>query len=306
MAPGTYGTRRRWRLPAAAAAVTLALAGAAYLWQPEHRPEQDWMAASGHLEQATETGAALARPPGAPAVSMAQPQLASPGAPSTAGLRTAGLRTLSGQQFSDLFYQVDLPDLSPVTSSPHITGDDPADAQIVSIAEGRGYRLQAEATGSMSSVDGQQLQPAAAQAWRELAVAAAEDGIWLEVISGFRSVADQRQIFLNRLAAQGQYTDAQIVAGEADGAIDAVLQTSSIPGYSKHHTGYAVDVRDAGSGSEFTGFAETAGYEWMSADNFANAKRFGFVPSYPHGVEQQGPIPEEWEFVWVGVAPLRA
>ena len=37
------------------------------------------------------------------------------------------------------------------------------------------------------------------------------------------------------------------------------------------------------------------------ADNFYNAKRFGFIPSYPDDLNAQGPNPEPWEFVWVGV-----
>ena len=42
----------------------------------------------------------------------------------------------------------------------------------------------------------------------------------------------------------------------------------------------------------------------MAANNFAEAKRHGFVPSYPAGAGPQGPRPEPWEFVYVGVAPL--
>lgn len=215
------------------------------------------------------------------------------------------LREFSAAQFVDLFYEVDLPDLTPVTEPPPITGDDAADQRIVSIAEQRGYRLQADAAAAMATVDGEQVQQPAADAWRDLTAAAAADGISMEVISGYRSIDNQRAIFLSRLDDRGPFTDAEIADGQADDAIDSVLDYSSIPGYSKHHTGYALDVRDVDSGLHFTRFGETAAYEWMSADNFANAKRFGFVPSYPHGVDQLGPLPEEWEFVWVGTDPLR-
>lgn len=221
------------------------------------------------------------------------------------------LRALAAHEFVALFYEAELADVAPVTEPPPITGSRAADKRIVDIAEQRGYRLQQVATSELDSVDGQPLQSAAAQAWDRLADAAAQDGLTLEVISGFRSVSEQRDIFLARLAAEAvdqlgrPYTPAEIADGMADEAIDRVLHTSSIPGYSKHHTGYAVDVRDVGSGLSFTRFGETAGYEWISADNFANATRFGFIPSYPHGVEQQGPVPEEWEFVWVGEEALQ-
>jgi LAS superfamily LD-carboxypeptidase LdcB len=212
-----------------------------------------------------------------------------------------GARQFTPAQFVALFYQVNHPNVTPITSPPPITGDEAADQRIRVIAEGRGYRLQADVAGPLSSVDGRPVQPLAADAWRALAAAAAADGIRIAVTSGYRSIDLQRDIFLGQL---GNFTDEEIAAGDADDAIDAVLRTVSIPGYSKHHTGYAVDVWDVNAGLPFYQFGQTAAYRWMSADNFANAKRFGFVPSYPHGVEQQGPNPEEWEFVWVGTGPL--
>ncbi len=44
---------------------------------------------------------------------------------------------------------------------------------------------------------------------------------------------------------------------------------------------------------------------WLRADDFAVAKRHGFVPSYPRGSAPQGPQPEPWEFVHVGVGAIR-
>jgi hypothetical protein len=41
-----------------------------------------------------------------------------------------------------------------------------------------------------------------------------------------------------------------------------------------------------------------------AADGFANAKRFGWLPSYPPGVPNIGPNPEPWEWVWVGEAAI--
>ena len=43
----------------------------------------------------------------------------------------------------------------------------------------------------------------------------------------------------------------------------------------------------------------------MSADNYAAAKVFGFVPSYPVGATAIGPDPEPWEFTYVGVHNIR-
>ncbi len=77
----------------------------------------------------------------------------------------------------------------------------------------------------------------------------------------------------------------------------------AVPGYSKHHTGYAIDVRSS-TGSGFA-FADTEAYRWLAADNFANAKAFGWVPSYPEGSAPAGPVPEPWEFVWAGTTNIR-
>jgi LAS superfamily LD-carboxypeptidase LdcB len=120
----------------------------------------------------------------------------------------------------------------------------------------------------------------------------------------------QRSIFndaLQQVAIQKigrAYTSAEIISGNADDGINAVLDTRSIPGYSKHHTGYTIDVTDSGSGLQFTAFRNTPAYSWMSANNYYNAKRFGFIPSYPTGGASYGPQPEAWEYVWVGEQAL--
>lgn len=206
------------------------------------------------------------------------------------------------------FYDVyRYPDTTALVEPPAITGDQAADERVRAIAYRRGYRLRSEADpGSLVEVEGKRLQPAAAEAWRELEAAALAEGIELGLISGYRSVSRQREIFLSVLSREAEkaigraYTPEEIAAGDADQVVDAILRTYSIPGYSKHHTGYTVDITDVTSGRDFTEFGETAGFRWISADNYANAMRFGFLPSYPEGVADQGPIPEPWEYVWVG------
>lgn len=126
-------------------------------------------------------------------------------------------------------------------------------------------------------------------------------GILLHFVSGYRNSTSQRSIFKRKVAIKGIEN---IPTGLYDPEIYKTLAVSALPGYSKHHSGYAVDF---GCGNKYLvyAFAETSCYEWMSANNFENAKRFGFIPSYPEGVENQGPNPEPWEFVWVGTKNLR-
>lgn len=212
-----------------------------------------------------------------------------------------------------MFYDSHIhPGTTPLFSPPHITGDNAADQRIVSIAQGRGYRLRSVAERAfLEEYEGHLLQKDLIPAWTALGQRAQESGIRLGIVSGFRSVERQRVIFTAQLRTLAQrsigreYTAEEISAGSADRLIDSILKESSIPGYSKHHTGYALDIVDITSGLAFTEFADSEGHRWMSADNYLNAKRHGFVPSYPDGAMNQGPEPEAWEYVWVGTEVLK-
>ena len=184
-----------------------------------------------------------------------------------------------------------LPGTSSMVEPGPITGDTAVDRRIRELAEDRGYRLRATASVPLEEVDGRALQPSAATAWRELQNAAAADGVAIVLTSAHRTVEHQRRLFLGRLG------------GTSDRAIEAALRTAAPPGYSKHHTGYAVDIGQPGQrrGS----FHLTAAFDWLAADNYANARRHGWVPSYPVFGSHMGPDPEAWEFVWVGPANLQ-
>lgn len=194
---------------------------------------------------------------------------------------------LSPAELVAAFDDARLPGLQSIElAPPSITGNAELDERIREIAVERGYRRRAEPSGGLVITDGRYLQPNAAAAWEALQAGAAAAGHSISLTSGYRSAASQASIFRSRLT------------GTSDAALDTILQTVAAPGYSKHHTGYAIDVR---SGSAILyDFANTPAYAWLSADNWANAKGYGWVPSYPDGVASQGPNPEPWEFVWVG------
>jgi D-alanyl-D-alanine carboxypeptidase len=216
-------------------------------------------------------------------------------------------KTYSPNGFKDLYEQVDYARAEPLAAAPWITGDPAADGHIVELAIGRGYRLRQQADEGALVAEGRySLQEAAMSAWLALQSAAQAEGVDLELVSAYRSVDRQRQIFLgelHRMSVQstgGEYGAEAIAAGGADRWIDEVLRYSSIPGFSKHHSGYTVDISDPSQGHAFTEFRQTEGFAWISAHNYLNAKRFGFIPSYPDGAVGQGPEPEPWEYVWVG------
>jgi hypothetical protein len=197
--------------------------------------------------------------------------------------------TYTGEEFKALYdYAVaeDLPNLDSPGGRLQVTGDAELDDRIWQIAAERGYILRPLAGEALGRADGVIMQPQAAAAWSELKSAARAAGLGFIVSSAYRSPESQRDQFLSKLR------------GTSEEAIDAALTWYSIPGTSKHHSGYALDFRY--QDGTFGAFRDTPDYAWLAADNFHNAKRFGFIPSYPDDVADQGPNPEPWEFVWVG------
>ncbi|WP_274644705.1 M15 family metallopeptidase [Pseudomonas serbica] len=109
------------------------------------------------------------------------------------------------------------------------------------------------------------LAPAAAQAWRNLRSAAQAEGIELYLISAFRSVNRQAEIF-ERKIRMGMN-------------IERILDFSAPPFFSEHHTGQAVDVGTPGRTDLEQAFEETEAFKWLTK----HAGSFGFEMSYPQG-----------------------
>lgn len=215
-----------------------------------------------------------------------------------AALLLAGCQpTLSGGEFKLFDRYEPLPGSIKLAAPPAITGDASADARIRSIAVGRGYRLRSQHTGNLVTVAGVPIDERVAGPFRALIAEANRSGLYLGAGFGYRSVDLQRMLFLRRIAG---YSTSDIIAGRADGAINAALMWVAAPGYSKHQSGFTLDLRAAGGAA----FGSSAVGRWLAADNYAVAKRFGFIPSYPPGAGAQGPEPEPWEYVYVGVPAI--
>lgn len=123
------------------------------------------------------------------------------------------------------------------------------------------------------------LVPEAAQAWRVMKQAAAENGVTIEIVSSFRDIARQVEIIRNKLA-RGL-------------AIEHILTLSAPPGYSEHHSGRAVDVNTPGCAATEEAFENTVAFRWLSE----HAGRFGFTLSYPRG-NPLGFIYEPWHWFY--------
>jgi D-alanyl-D-alanine carboxypeptidase len=134
----------------------------------------------------------------------------------------------------------------------------------------RGLPLQVEATELETigrNPDGREirLSPRTAGAWSRMRDAAASAGIALVAISGFRSVARQREIIEAKLAAGQTIAD--------------ILGVVAAPGYSEHHTGRAIDIGVPGEPPLTEAFALTPAYSWLEA----HAAEYGFRQSFPRG-----------------------
>ncbi|RYZ93295.1 MAG: D-alanyl-D-alanine carboxypeptidase family protein [Proteobacteria bacterium] len=118
----------------------------------------------------------------------------------------------------------------------------------------------------------------AAEAWRNLVAAASFDDVRIMPASGFRSYLYQQKLIEKRLAE-----------GEA---LDGVLMSNVLPGFSEHHTGQAVDICSEPMVGEDR-FQETDAFAWMTA----NGHSFGFTLSYPAN-NGQGLIFEPWHWLF--------
>lgn len=127
------------------------------------------------------------------------------------------------------------------------------------------------------------LRTTAARAFNDLQTAAARDGVQLLPLSGFRSKQEQRSLFFD-------------VKAERNQSVTERASVSAPPGYSEHHTGYAIDIGDAQAPNTHleTTFEQTAAFRWLQA----NAKRFNFELSFPRNNPQQVSYePWHWRFV---------
>ncbi len=138
----------------------------------------------------------------------------------------------------------------------------------LTLIESRRLREYREAKGLMIAergADGRKhrLAPEAAEAWRALQQAAAQDQVRISIVSAFRSVSRQVELIEAKLA-KGQ-------------PLHEVLSVLAPPGFSEHHTGRAIDVGTANCPPADEVFRSTRAFGWL-VDQGAE---FGFTLSFP-------------------------
>lgn len=122
----------------------------------------------------------------------------------------------------------------------------------------------------------------AASAFNQMKLAAQNSGINLRLISGFRSIQDQKKLFQRQIQRRGSE--------------EAAAKLSAPPGFSEHHTGYAIDIGDEqqpATDLKFE-FENTQAYRWL----MMYAGNYGFELSFPRN-NRQGVSFEPWHWRYV-------
>ena len=115
---------------------------------------------------------------------------------------------------------------------------------------------------------------------------AEKDGVYLEVVSGYRTEEEQEKIYEEKVAIfmdEGyKESDAKILA----------KQWAAVPGTSEHQTGLAVDINVREEKCK-----ASDAYQWL-ADN---AAEYGFICRYPQDkIKITGITNEPWHYRYVG------
>ena len=133
-------------------------------------------------------------------------------------------------------------------------------------------------------VPGYRLHGEAAEAFLAMQRDAEAEGVQLRLLSAFRDQETQHNLFFSIMVERSQRPEER-------------AQVSAPPGYSEHHTGYALDLGDARHPEldlDAT-FDQTAAFAWLQQ----NAARYHFRLSFPAD-NRQGVAYEPWHWRWEG------
>ncbi len=120
----------------------------------------------------------------------------------------------------------------------------------------------------------------AAAALKRMFAAAARDGVKLETVSGFRSMAYQTHLV--RLKLKRGMT------------IQQALKINAVPGYSEHQTGCAIDLTTPGVPAADSSFAKSKAFTWLQQHGAEFGFHLSFPPGNPYGYEYE---PWHWRYI---------
>lgn len=112
------------------------------------------------------------------------------------------------------------------------------------------------------------LTPALKDAWLQMKVAAAKDGVILVPSFGFRFHDQQRDLYNARMDQPGD--SEELLRNKKK--IRELYGIAARPGYSLHQSGHALDIRVGLTPKDFEKGKRTTTFNWLEK----NAHRFGF------------------------------
>ncbi len=129
---------------------------------------------------------------------------------------------------------------------------------------------------------GLMLRREARLAFEEMAGDARQKGIYLNIVSAFRSYDYQTEVYYKNITPDVPIEEYQAVRD----------RVSARPGHSEHQTGLAADINDLEQS-----FEDTPEFRWLSG----NAHWYGFILRYPKGMEKiTGYDYEPWHYRYLG------
>ncbi|MFT7090540.1 MAG: D-alanyl-D-alanine carboxypeptidase [Candidatus Azotimanducaceae bacterium] len=117
--------------------------------------------------------------------------------------------------------------------------------------------------------------------WQQMKTQAVKDSVELQIVSAYRSVEYQCDLFLKKLARGISLGD--------------ILKVNAIPGFSQHHTGRALDLSTPDFPPLETIFEESIAFAWLQK----HAYQYDFALSYPCN-NDQGIDYEPWHWSYQG------
>lgn len=159
-----------------------------------------------------------------------------------------------------------------------------SDSQPDRLLNHRRYEVaNADTLVALNANSGIRLKPEAQSAVNNMIAKAKAEGVQLGLISGFRTLADQDYLYFDLKAERGESAQTR-------------AEVSAPPGYSEHHTGYAVDFIDESRPNTHLeeSFETTAAFQWLEK----NAAFFNFEMSFPKdNAAEVGYEPWHWRYV---------
>ena len=162
------------------------------------------------------------------------------------------------------------------------------------IGKGNADIIQSSYTDTMHSLT--------KEALTQMTVAAAKDGIKIEVVSAYRSFQRQKEIY------EGKYKRYTEQGRSPMDSILKIIEYSTIPGTSRHHWGTDLDLIDGGASPRPENVLQPPLFhgdgpfcklkEWLTI----HANSFGFFEVYTNNANRKGFEYEPWHFSYALVS----